>query len=63
MFYFVDKSGANQRHVRAACDVFLFCKALQKAFSTGWAIYETPQACHSYFLPHKRRRLGRGFMA
>jgi hypothetical protein len=27
------------------------------------AIYETPQACHSSFLPHKRRHQGRGFMA
>jgi len=39
--YFVGKSGANQRQMRAPCDVFLFRKALQKTFSTGWTDFGT----------------------
>ena|GEM_PF-3735199 len=43
IFYFVGKSGAKQRHKSVTCDVFLFRKALQKTFSTGWTVYETLQ--------------------
>src|SRR5258708_7970054 len=46
MFSFFDKSGANQRHMRATCDVFLFRKALQKTFSTGWFVScDKPTCC------------------
>ena|SRR5947209_15400004 len=36
--------------MRATCGVFLFCKALQKTFSTGWDVFETEQGYQVRFL-------------
>jgi hypothetical protein len=58
MSFGTNTSGYREHEMRRQNPMLIGVSLSQKT-----AIYETPQACHSSFLPHKRWRQGRGFMA